>query len=320
MQQHPVPQNISSYEFKLVGDMTLKQFFQLAGGTVLSLMIYASSLPGIIKWPLILFFALLGTALAFLPFEERPLTTWIASFFKAVYSPTMYNWQKGAGEDVFGKEPAGSPLSSPQIAPKQEEPGVLSTFEEAEKTFFRRVMEMFQTEPVRSQAQQVQVAQPARVMSMPTESVPFAQPVRVGPIEKPIAPSLVRPLYTPQSVSPVFGQKKQETAGVQAATFTPEAAPPNPPAVPNTVVGQVLTQDGKIVEGAILEIKDQEQRPVRAIKTNKVGHFLTVTPLKDGSYEIETEKEGLVFDKVRVSLDGKVVPPVLIRAKGAIGN
>lgn len=297
--------------------MTLKQFFQLAGGAVLSLMVYASSLPGIIKWALILFFALFGAALAFLPFEERPLTTWIASFFKAVYSPTRYNWQKGAGEDVFGKEPAGSPPSSPQIAPKPEEPGALSTFEEAEKTFFRRVTEMFQTEPVHSQAQQAQAAQPARVMSTPTESVPFTQPVRVGPIEKPIATPLVRPLYTPQSVSPVFEQKKQEVTGVQAATFTPAAAPPNPPAVPNTIVGQVLTQDGKIVEGAILEIRDQEQRPVRAIKTNKVGHFLTVTPLKDGSYEIETEKEGLVFDKVRISLEGRIVPPVLIRAKGA---
>lgn len=316
MNQHPVPQNISSYEFKLVGDMTLKQFFQLAGGAVLSLMIYASSLPGIIKWPLILFFTLLGTALAFLPFEERPLTTWIASFFKAIYSPTMYNWQKGAGEDVFGKESVGSlPIPLQQIAPKPEGSGVLSTFEEAEKTFFRRVMEMFQVVPGHSQVQQIQTAQPARVMSTPTESVPFAAPVRVGPIEKPIAPPLVRPLYAPQSVSPVFEQKKPETSSVQAATFTPEAAPPNPPAVANTVVGQVLTQDGKIVEGAILEIRDQEQRPVRAIKTNKVGHFLTVTPLKDGSYEIETEKEGLVFDKVRVSLEGRIVPPVLIRAK-----
>lgn len=317
MQQHPVPQNISSYEFRLVGDMTLKQFSQLAGGAVLSLMVYASGLPGIIKWPLVLIFALFGAALAFLPFEERPLTTWIASFFKAAYSPTRYNWRRGAGEDVFGKETVGAPPVSPQIAAKPEESQVLSGFEEAEKTFFHRVMEMFQTVPGHSQPQQTAQGEPARVMSTPTESVPFAAPVRVEPIEKPIAPPLAKTPYTPQSVSPVFEQKRPGVQ-VQTATFTPEAAPPNPPAVPNTVVGQVLTQDGKIVEGAILEIRDQEQRPVRAIKTNKAGHFLTVTPLKNGSYEIETEKEGLVFDKVRVSLEGRVVPPVLIRAKGAI--
>ena len=35
METHPVPQNISSYEFRLVGDMTLKQFLYLAGGILL---------------------------------------------------------------------------------------------------------------------------------------------------------------------------------------------------------------------------------------------------------------------------------------------
>lgn len=289
--------------------MTLKQFFQLAGGAVISLIFYASALPEIVKWPLVLFFALFGAALAFLPFQERPLTTWIASFLRAVYSPTRYNWQRGAGENIFGKEPVGPLPASPKIAPRPEEPQIFSAFEEAEKTFFRRVMEMFQTVPGHPQPQQT-----ARVMSTPTESVPFAAPVRVEPIEKPIAPPLLKTLYTPQSVSPVFEQKRQGVQA-QAATFTPEAAPPNPPAVPNTVVGQVLTQDGKIVEGAILEIKDSDGRPVRALKTNKVGHFLTVTPLKNGGYQIETEKEGLSFETVRFSAEGRVIPPILIRAK-----
>ena len=31
-ESHPIPQQISSYQFRLVGDMTLKQFFQLARG------------------------------------------------------------------------------------------------------------------------------------------------------------------------------------------------------------------------------------------------------------------------------------------------
>jgi len=31
MEQHPIPQQISSYEFKLVGEMTLKQFLKAAG-------------------------------------------------------------------------------------------------------------------------------------------------------------------------------------------------------------------------------------------------------------------------------------------------
>ena len=54
MEQHPIPQQISSYQFKLVGDMTLKQFFQVAGGVVISLIFYSLPLHGLIKWPLIL--------------------------------------------------------------------------------------------------------------------------------------------------------------------------------------------------------------------------------------------------------------------------
>src|SRR3989344_2028881 len=101
MEQHPVPQHISSYEFKLVGDMTLKQFFQLAGGVVISLIIYASPTTPVIKWPLVLFFAGIGAALAFLPIQERPLSVWLLAFIRAVYSPTQYSFVPGQSEEVF---------------------------------------------------------------------------------------------------------------------------------------------------------------------------------------------------------------------------
>ena len=71
MEQHPVPQQISSYEFRLVGDMTLKQFGQLAAGGILALFFYVSPLPGYFKWPLMIFSFFGGAAMAFLPFEEN---------------------------------------------------------------------------------------------------------------------------------------------------------------------------------------------------------------------------------------------------------
>ena len=86
MQQHPVPQNISSYEFRLVGDMTLKQFFQLAGGVLVAFILYKTALPGILKWPLMSISALTGVLLAFVPINGRPFSQWLYAFFKAVYS------------------------------------------------------------------------------------------------------------------------------------------------------------------------------------------------------------------------------------------
>ena len=76
-----------------------------------------------------------------------------------------------------------------------------------------------------------------------------------------------------------------------------------------------MTPDGKIIEAAILEIKDASGRPVRAVKTNKLGHFLIVTPLQEGIYEIISEKEGFEFNDVSFEAKGDIIPPIAIRAK-----
>jgi len=94
MEQHPIPQQISSYEFKLVGDMTLKQFLKAASGIIIAIIINSTKLMVVIKWPLMLLFGGLGLALAFVPFDDRPLETWITSFFKSIYSPTIFVYRK----------------------------------------------------------------------------------------------------------------------------------------------------------------------------------------------------------------------------------
>ena len=49
MAQHPIPQQISSYEFKLVGEMTLKQFLKAAAGVIIALLINSTKLKGILS-------------------------------------------------------------------------------------------------------------------------------------------------------------------------------------------------------------------------------------------------------------------------------
>ena len=94
MEQHPVPQDITGFKFKLVGDMTLKQFGELAAGAILAYIFYASNWHPFLKWPLVILFGSLGVALAFLPIEERPLDLWIINFLKAIYRPTIFVWKK----------------------------------------------------------------------------------------------------------------------------------------------------------------------------------------------------------------------------------
>lgn len=256
MEQHPVPQPITSYEFRLVGDMTLKQFGKLAVGIILALIVYAINPPGLLKWFLIILFSTLGVGMAFFPFGGRPIDAWIMAFFKRIYSPTQYVWkQRGAVTQA---------AITPPIAP-------------AKTTF---------TPP-----------------PLPTTTPAIPKPI-TETVLKPAAPL---PKFVPPPPPPMA--RKVE------ARFIPNIVIPAMPTMPNLLAGFIHDKEGKIIEGAILEIRDSQGNPVRAFKTNKLGQFLSATPLHSGSYEIETEKEGFEFDIIKINLEGKILSPIEIVSK-----
>ncbi len=94
MKDHALPQDVTGYKFHIIGNMTLKQFAEVAAGVGVGFLIYFTNLPDLIKWPLILTFAGVGALAAFVPFEERPLDHWIMSLFKALYRPTQFYWKR----------------------------------------------------------------------------------------------------------------------------------------------------------------------------------------------------------------------------------
>src|SRR3990172_850234 len=98
MENHPIPQDITGFQFKLIGDMTIKQFAYVAGGVIIAWIFYILPLFIFIKIPLALAFGALGAALAFLPVGGRPMDVMIKNFFKAVFSPTQYVYQKTGGQ------------------------------------------------------------------------------------------------------------------------------------------------------------------------------------------------------------------------------
>jgi len=93
MQQHPVPQNITGFEFKLVGFLTLKQFLYLAGAGIVSFIIFVST-GSILKWLFITPIVLLGLALAFVPILGMPFDRWVVAFIRAIGSPARRIWYK----------------------------------------------------------------------------------------------------------------------------------------------------------------------------------------------------------------------------------
>jgi hypothetical protein len=330
-EQHPIPQQVSSYQFKLVGDMTLQQFFQVAGGALVALLFYSSGLPAYVKWPLIVFSFLIGIALAFFPLQDRPLAKWIVLFIKAIYSPTLYVWkQRSAKYPYFLAEPAAK-ATDVQIQPPQDTtplPLESANLENQEKKFLDKVtkdLSGVQTQTIPSVPVGGIVQTTTDVKPKVKESqvqIPKTEKVDVEPTEKPqtaTATNTGQNVLQTQSfkLTPSAGQIAQNTQG---AKFSSEAAPPLPPTKPNVIVGQVVDPEGKIVENAILEIRDSEGRPARALRSNKLGHFMIVTPLADGNYQIITEKDGLNFDTISLDVKGEIIPPLAIWAKGKTQN
>lgn len=353
MEQHPIPQNISSYQFRLVGDMTLKQFFQLAGGALISIIIYSLPLHPIIKWPFIIFFSLFGAALAFLPFQERPLEQWIIAFFRSVYSPTVFKWREVKGIQYFQPQTGSLPKPAPAPTAKTQSLNLpfVNTLEETEGKFLSKLADLFSSAPVPVPAVATQPASPFAVSSTPqgpeilaggyvspvaglpmssmspVQNVPQKESVAIP--QTPLVTSSVAPRIVveeemvPTPILPTNVQTEavaqiltgEGISASQTAQFSTDAAPPSPPTIPNTISGQVINPEGKFIEGAILEVKDVQGRPVRALRSNKVGHFLTVTPLLNGKYELSTDKEGFYFEPVVIDAQGGFIPPIAIRAK-----
>lgn len=330
--------------------MTLKQFFQLAGGFLAAFIFYSTPLLSIIKWPFVIFSALLGVALAFLPLEERPLERWIFAFFKAIYAPTIYYWQKTTVPVKFFQEEPSTDTSPQDPATKEylaatgQKSAPLTKLEGAEKGFLAGLGNIFNgvvgqvtgTTPVAFNVAPVsQAPTNTPIQTYPTGTgkqdsetsseqkemqIPVSAPIKVVSggvqhlvVEEKIAPPSNFSQITTQQVAPIIAG--DEIVSTKQALFSVDAAPPNPPTTPNVIVGQVVDGDRKIVEGAIMEIKDSGGRPVRALRSNKAGHFITVTPVENGRYDVVTEKDGYEFVPVHFEATGVLIPPILVQGK-----
>ncbi len=336
--EHPIPQEVSTYEFRLVGDMTIKQFMQVAAGALIALVLYSSNMAPYVKWPLIIISFISGVALAFFPIEDRPLSKWIVLFVKAIYSPTVYVWNKNARKYEFFQpenanitlppipdvpampQPAGTlnkadTLSSSGAAPEDtkldKEEAVL--LDKVNEQFASPTQSVIPTEDIKNLPP---LTQNAAAVEMKKMEIPASNTVKIEPQEKPKT-EIKPPEFNNQSqiggqITPIA---TTDLPQAKTATFSEDASPPSPPSSPNVIVGQILDPEGKIIDGAILEIKDSEGRSVRALRSNRLGHFMIVTPLVDGKYQITTEKEGFTFDPVSFEAKDQIIPPIAIWAK-----
>lgn len=400
MEQHPVPQNVTTFQFRLIGDMTIKQFGYLAAGAILAYISYILPLPFFFTWPLTVLFALLGIGFAFVPIEERPMDIWVLSFIKSVYTPTQFVWHrtqpkpepvaKPTAIPVVPKKqvsvltPASSlqtpPPSVPSVAatakpiaatlqgiytqtPVVKKPTLLdSLFSWVDGLFpaskpgmapaFVQTIPGFQPQPM---PQVVSKPAPAPVVEPPKENPELtALQQKISSLQTELgakAHAETRVLELQKEMTEMLKQKQEMEA--QLVTMKKQAIPTREPAgpakpagvvspqpqgptvkvippdaaaraglprlttFPNVVTGIIKDNQGGLLPGVLVTVRDKEGIPLRALKTNKIGQFAASTQLPNGVYfvEVEDPRGRYLFDRAQITINGSVMPAIEIGAK-----
>lgn len=94
MEQHAIPRQITTFEFKLIGFLTIKQFIYLLISMPIGLLIFYTFPIPILNFFLGLIVGLIGVAFAFVPINDRPMEVWIRNLIKRLSSPTQYFFKK----------------------------------------------------------------------------------------------------------------------------------------------------------------------------------------------------------------------------------
>lgn len=90
---------------------------------------------------------------------------------------------------------------------------------------------------------------------------------------------------------------------------------PNTPTVPNVINGLVKDAKGLLLPTVVIIVKDRNDDPVRALKTNKIGQFALSTAVPNGTYTLELEKDGYDFDIIEIDVNGTIMQPIEIKSK-----
>lgn len=338
MNQHPVPQNVTQYQFRLVGDMTLKQFLELASGLILAVLFYSSNLLFIFKAPLILFSIFFGVALAFFPIEDRPLDQWIINFIHAIYKPTRFTWKKTNKVPnifTFTAHPIAvtNTITKTIKAPSPHHPPKnITDLSDGENTQVRALNGLFaslpaptiKTTPSKSDTDII-FDKPAitvrklkaveNTITPPSSPKPVVVPTsQPTPMDDPTPSDVITTTPIPNNLIFSAPPKITPTPTTAANTKLKSINLPVPPRTPNLIVGITTSKEGKLIEGAIVQVLDTTGVPARAMKTNALGQFATSTPLSPGTYRIEVEADGHAFPAQQLVINDSIIQPFEISA------
>lgn len=115
MDQHPIPQDVTGFQFKLIGTMTVKQFGYVASGVIMAVILYYAPFEGafaiLMKLILIPLLGGGGVVVAFVPIDGRPIDLMATNFAKALFSPNQYVYRRHGHKFSFSTVSLSKPVA-----------------------------------------------------------------------------------------------------------------------------------------------------------------------------------------------------------------
>jgi len=272
MEQHAIPRQITSFEFKLIGFMTLKQFLYLVIFAPVGYIAYFAFPIPFLNVIVGIMVGSIGVALAFLPINDRPLDIWIRNIWKRLNSPTQFTYHKH-----------NQPITLLQNLFFVSDPHHVMAHIESQQMLAAYLEKTKQTMQPNPQKKQIQHAFQNPFTAQSSASPP---PMQVA--------SAQTAVQTAQAFSSPVAQKENPSAAPQIVQKA------NNPFFIGTI------KNGKRIPlaGILLYVKNSQNAPVRLLKTNEHGIFATFNPLPAGDYifEIKDPKSSYIFDTMKIAI------------------
>src|SRR3989344_3627510 len=294
MENHPIPQDVTGFKFKLIGSITVKQFLYLLGFGILTTVAFVLPINILIKAPTMAAFALVGVALAFVPIEGRPMDVMLVNFAKAIPSENRYLYRKRGANlatfQVFGE------LPKKQGAPRQGGVAKVANPQDEKKAV---LLSRLRNSPFRPDQSETRILDTINSYFTNGSSAVSTPPVLGSPM-----------VVNQENTASELNKKRLDEIAKEAQ---------RPPPVPNVVLGIIRDARGKTLPNILVEVIDSNGIPVRAFKTNALGQFASATQLQNGTYKIyfEDPQKNHEFEATEITLKGEIFNPLEITSVDA---
>jgi hypothetical protein len=314
MEQHPLPRQITSFEFKLIGFMTLRQFLYLILFFPIGYIVFALIPVPVIRQLAGAIVVIIGLLLAFLPVNDRPLDYFIRTLIKRLTSPTQYTFHK-INKPVYFLENLYYYTDPHKVFSHIETQEKLAAY--MAKTRPASAADKRQTDRKRAINQALRdVHSPAAAnTAVPAQSAP----PQTSP-QQTVAAHHATPIQ--QSPPPVVSSQTQATQAAKSPTpFNPPAAQPAQIDSKHPFfIGVVRNHKQDPIGDILIYVQDASATTVRILKTNNHGVFATYKPLNTGTYSfiMKDPKGTYFFDTMKVPIDSGQNKPLEILSKELI--